>query len=541
VRGNGRSNKAYPYGFGAKHFFGMVSILRAEALHVKWLKAPCLSSLTTTQLPSQSSHSIKALVMPTASAFSLNVKDYGVTTVIPDDDIARLMYYLNCVTIGVGLDLLQDDLVRYKDYNSLSPARIAVVFKTAVELSPDVFIGKILFRDDEGEITGNSPNSFVSISAACDIVSLQSDIIIAGKVQNVTKVMFFKSSWLKRFYVDPLQRIARAILGTRHCSHCDGEDLCTCTSACTRPSESKCQPLLGALLDALMSPSSPSPTPISRRPTPQPEDNKHQSNCDGCGWKLFTGIRYKCAVCDDYDLCSPCYNRNAHDLTHPFKQISKPGGQAIYLSPRHKVPAFTSNTSSPTNTKPATRSPPPRKAPTTFHSPPPYAESMDSSSPFFYNSMSVTELRTFLSERGVDFGDVLDKETLCRRAWDAYCDCMTMVELNTFLSDRKISTFGCRDINSRRQKAKDAFEPPTRPSRPPASSDTSAIRFRKDDTVVLTGLNRGGMNGKTATVISVDRAEGKALVRVESLGQTFKIKLENLKMEDDLEAVEELE
>jgi len=155
--------------------------------------------------------------------------------------------------------------------------------------------------------------------------------------------------------------------------------------------------------------------------------------------------------------------------------------------------------------------------------------------------MSVTELRAFLAERGVEFGDVLDKETLCRRAWDTYCDCMSIVELNTFLSAKKISTVGCKDINSRRQRAKDAFEPPTRPSRPPASSNTSAPRFRKDDTVVLTGLSRAEMNGKTATVISVDHAEGKALVKVEVMDRTFKIKLENLKMLEDPEAVEELE
>jgi len=152
--------------------------------------------------------------------------------------------------------------------------------------------------------------------------------------------------------------------------------------------------------------------------------------------------------------------------------------------------------------------------------------------------MSVTELKTFLKERGVEFGDVLDKETLCRRAWDTHCDCMTITELNVFLSKQSISTVGCRDVDSRRQKAKAAFEAPTRPSRPPASSDTTTIRFRKDDTVVLTGLNRGEMNGKTATVISVDYAEGKALVRVEVFDRTFKIKLENLKMQEEVEEVD---
>ena len=482
--------------------------------------------------------------MPVATAFKLNVKDYGVTTVIPNDPVARLMYYLNCVTIGVGLDILSDDLVQYKDYHLLSPTRIAVVFKTAVELSPDVFIGKILFRDDEGKVTGSSPNNFVSISAACDVVALQSDIIIAGKVQNVTKVMFFKSSWLKHFYTDAVETIARAVLGTKHCSHCDGGDqICTCTT-CRRPPESKCQPLFGALLDALMAPPAPRSKPPSRAPSPQPQpkNDNHQCHCDSCGWKAFTGVRYKCTVCNDYDLCSPCYNRNVHDLTHPFMQISKPGDKPTYLSARRKAPIPPKNTPPPT-TKPAAPRVPPRNPPlpprtqTERNPPPPYTETKDpSSSSFFYKTMSTTELKTFLKERGVEYGDVLDKETLCRRAWDAHCDCMTIVELNAFLSDKNISTVGCRDINSRRQRAKDAFDSPTRPSRPPASSNTSATRFIKDDMVVLTGLNRADMNEKTATVISVDHAEGKALVRVEALDRTFKIKLENLK-----QAVEELQ
>lgn len=487
--------------------------------------------------------------MALASGFSVNLKDYGVSTVVPDDDIARLMYYLQCVTSGLGLDILSGDLVQYKNYLLLTPARIAAVYQTAVELNPDLFIGKILFRDDEGEVTRTSTNSFVSISAACNVVSLQSNIVIAGKVQNVTKVMFFKSSWLKKFYTDPLGRIARLILGTKHCTHCNGEEgVCACTT-CPRGDETKCQSSFDALLSAL-SASTAIPA-LSRSPNPLPNANTHQCNCDGCGQQCFTGIRYKCAVCADYNLCSSCYNRNIHDLTHSFKQIIKPGNQPTLLAARRTAPT-PSNTPSYTTTRPLTRNAPPippRNAPPNtkqealHNPPPPYTESneQNNSSPFFYNNMSVTELKTFLTERGVEFGDILDKETLCRRTWETFCDCMTIVELNTFLSDRNISTVGCKDINSRRQKAKDAFEPPTRPSMPPASSDTSAIRFLKDDTVVLTDLKRGDMNGLTATVISVDHAEGKALVRVEMMDKTFKIKLENLKMEDEAEAIEELE
>lgn len=42
-------------------------------------------------------------------------------------------------------------------------------------------------------------------------------------------------------------------------------------------------------------------------------------NCDGCGQKGIVGIRYKCAVCPDFDFCSKCEATIEHD--HPFLKI----------------------------------------------------------------------------------------------------------------------------------------------------------------------------------------------------------------------------
>jgi hypothetical protein len=117
---------------------------------------------------------------------------------------------------------------------------------------------------------------------------------------------------------------------------------------------------------------------------------------------------------------------------------------------------------------------------------------------------------------------------------------MGMAELNKFLSENFLSTADCRDIASRRQKAKDAFRPPTRPAPPPASANTSEVRWRKDDNVILTGLNRADMNEKRGTVVSVDHALGKVLVRVEEMDRTFKVKFENLQMAAREEEDEEL-
>lgn len=44
--------------------------------------------------------------------------------------------------------------------------------------------------------------------------------------------------------------------------------------------------------------------------------------CDGCGMKYIVGIRYKCAVCNDFDLCEKCEASSDHP--HPFLKIKDP-------------------------------------------------------------------------------------------------------------------------------------------------------------------------------------------------------------------------
>lgn len=484
--------------------------------------------------------------MATAAALSFSVSSFGQSTTIPDDDVARLMYYLNCVTLSLGIDILQDDLVDYHNYHRLSGVRIALVFKSAVEFSPDIFMNKLIFRDDEGDVvpTGSS-NKFVNITAACDVVSIQRDFIIGGQVKDVTKVMFFRSSWLKTYYTDPVERIAKIILGTKHCSHCEGNaGMCAC-STCPRGSDSECKPLFESFLDVLLTGTSSSPAPArARSPAPPPKApprNQHQANCDGCGWQLFTGPRHKCNQCYDYDLCDGCYKANKHiDTGHHFRRYERPDDSPVYLpvrvasSPTAPPPPYQEATRTTTTT---TRSPPPPPPPARFVAPLP--SEIDKKAPlssssnanpaansFFYQSMSIAELKAFLAERDVDVGDIFDKETLCKRVWETHCDCMSISELNTFLSTKKISTTGCRSINDRRDRAKAAFEPPTRP---PVARGGGSGGWRIDDLVALTGLSKADMNGKMGKIQSVDTAAGKVTVFVEDMGRAFKVKYENVK------------
>mmetsp|Transcript_86273 Transcript_86273/g.118954 ORF Transcript_86273/g.118954 Transcript_86273/m.118954 type:complete len:258 (+) Transcript_86273:59-832(+) len=47
-------------------------------------------------------------------------------------------------------------------------------------------------------------------------------------------------------------------------------------------------------------------------------------SCDGCGVNPIVGIRYKCSVRKNYDLCAKCEDRL--DNEHAFLKISVPGG-----------------------------------------------------------------------------------------------------------------------------------------------------------------------------------------------------------------------
>ncbi len=49
--------------------------------------------------------------------------------------------------------------------------------------------------------------------------------------------------------------------------------------------------------------------------------HKHVT-CDNCGKKNIEGVRYKCAVCADFDLCEKC--EPIFDHSHPFLKIKRP-------------------------------------------------------------------------------------------------------------------------------------------------------------------------------------------------------------------------
>uniref|UniRef100_A0A915J104 Uncharacterized protein n=1 Tax=Romanomermis culicivorax TaxID=13658 RepID=A0A915J104_ROMCU len=56
-----------------------------------------------------------------------------------------------------------------------------------------------------------------------------------------------------------------------------------------------------------------------------PTGIKHETSvCDVCQQQPVYGIRWKCAECTNYDLCSACYHADKHNLRHRFYRIASP-------------------------------------------------------------------------------------------------------------------------------------------------------------------------------------------------------------------------
>ena len=63
--------------------------------------------------------------------------------------------------------------------------------------------------------------------------------------------------------------------------------------------------------------------------------------CDTCRQQPIYGIRWKCAECGNYDLCSLCYHGDKHNVRHRFYRILLPSGDQCLIEPRRKAKKIT--------------------------------------------------------------------------------------------------------------------------------------------------------------------------------------------------------
>ena len=77
---------------------------------------------------------------------NIKIKAFGTTTTVPNNAIAKLMYYLDCVAAVV--DYKDRTLTDYQNYNELSGEQLVAVYHIAKLLNPSIFINAGIFIVD---------------------------------------------------------------------------------------------------------------------------------------------------------------------------------------------------------------------------------------------------------------------------------------------------------------------------------------------------------------------------------------------------------
>jgi hypothetical protein len=139
---------------------------------------------------------------------------YGEEVTIPNDNIAKLMYYLDCVSTVIEYNepnLLTD----FKNYDRLDSNGRQIVYELACVLDPEIFIENGIFIVDPNLPPEFCPNKFVKLTDetiaihAHQEIHANREVVIGGKIRKALNVMFCDPSWLSNFYYIPKELIEK--------------------------------------------------------------------------------------------------------------------------------------------------------------------------------------------------------------------------------------------------------------------------------------------------------------------------------------------
>ena len=117
---------------------------------------------------------------------NIKVRAFGTTTTVPNNSIALLMYYLNCVATVIDVD--DRRLTDYQNFDELSGEELVTVYALAKVFHPSIFINAGIFIVDP-KLLFDTSNQFYEITDETIGFHVNTEIMIGGKVRKVRKLM----------------------------------------------------------------------------------------------------------------------------------------------------------------------------------------------------------------------------------------------------------------------------------------------------------------------------------------------------------------
>ena len=127
---------------------------------------------------------------------------------IPDNDVARLMYYLHCLSCVINNNEI-NQYTSYHNYFMLSNQDIDNVIELSRKFNPEEMIKAGIFVIKE-DLDMN--NRFIKITNETMNIHTNEDIVIAGMHIKALKIMLLRSQWAIIFYYLPIKRLTQSRL-----------------------------------------------------------------------------------------------------------------------------------------------------------------------------------------------------------------------------------------------------------------------------------------------------------------------------------------
>ena len=165
---------------------------------------------------------------------SLDVQLTGSTTTVPDNDIAKLMYYLDCVFAVIQLDGAEK-FTNYHEYYSLTSEEEKVVLSYAGIFNPKIMVDNYLFLLDPRYIPEGKSNQFYELTDNRIGIHVNSEIMIGGVSRRVLQLMACSQEWLNRNYFYPVDSYNKRIQSQKYQkqnSSSNNEEDCECIGPC---------------------------------------------------------------------------------------------------------------------------------------------------------------------------------------------------------------------------------------------------------------------------------------------------------------------
>ena len=123
---------------------------------------------------------------------------------IPENKLAKLMYYLECVFTVIESDT-EKKYTNYNNYYSITKPDESIILGLVHTFNIKLMQDLNLFKVEPDYVPIDKENEFYEITDEKFNGKVNSEVIIEEKTRKVLKVMACKQSWIVKYYENPIK------------------------------------------------------------------------------------------------------------------------------------------------------------------------------------------------------------------------------------------------------------------------------------------------------------------------------------------------